>query len=203
MVAACGGATATVTGDPSDDGSDASAPLDGASTLDATSPDASGEDATAADASQGDTATTSPDATPAPDASPPPACAGVECSGFNSSAYTAVCANDNGCVGEVHQADCCGARQVIGMSAGVDQEFCIDEVGINGAGGCRASYPTPPPCTSDVITTDEGTTTILDFVAVRCVGPSNGGGVGTCKTNVCGGQGQPSCPQNRGVEACP
>lgn len=119
---------------------------------------------------------------------------GVECTGF-STTWVRGCTNDDSCVGEVHQTDCCGALRVMGMNHSEAGTFCPAE-----QNDCRPQYPTPPSCNSDRVVTDTGNTGSLDNVATRCADIN--GGVGTCTTYVCGTSGRPACPATRRIGTC-
>ncbi len=121
-------------------------------------------------------------------------CAGSECAGFSTS-WVRGCTNDQSCVGELHQIDCCGAIRAMGMNHSQAGTFCAAEYGSSGVTSCRASYPASPGCSSNVITTDTGdTTTDLNKVGTKCMNIT--GGVGTCTTFVCG---QGTCPVENGT----
>jgi len=119
---------------------------------------------------------------------------GVECTGFPTT-FVRGCTNDDSCVGEIHQTDCCGALRVMGMNHSEASTFCPAE-----RTGCRPQYPTPPVCTSDRVVTDTGNTGSLDNVAARCADINQG--VGTCTTYVCGTSGAPACPSARHIGSC-
>lgn len=119
---------------------------------------------------------------------------GVECTGFPT-AWVRGCTNDDSCVGEVHQTDCCGALRVMGMNHSEASTFCPAE-----RTDCRSQYPTPAGCTSDRVVTDTGNTGSLDNVATRCADITQG--VGTCTTYVCGTAGAPACPSTRHIGNC-
>jgi hypothetical protein len=119
---------------------------------------------------------------------------GVECTGFPTT-FVRGCTNDDSCVGEIHQTDCCGALRVMGMNHSEASTFCPAE-----RTACRSQYPTPPGCTSDRVVTDTGNTGSVDNVATRCADINQG--VGTCTTYVCGTAGQPACPSVRHIGTC-
>ena len=164
-----------------------------------TTPDTS----TTPDTTSKDTSTTpdTPTKDTATDATEAGSCAGIECAGFPSS-FADGCTVDDNCIGELHETDCCGAMRAIGMNHSDATTFCADEFGgSGGAPGCRASYPSPPGCSSDVITADDGTTTTDPTkLAVHCVLSSSLSG--QCKTFVCGLTGGLPCPTSRRIGSC-
>lgn len=202
---ACGSASSFDTSTPGDGGDDTSSGGDTAGG-DTTSSDTKNSDTTPVNdtngvdtkgldtAPGGDTATT--DTSVGGDGDVGPSCKGVECAGFPSS-FVKGCGVDDNCVGEMHQVDCCGEMKVIGVNHSEAGKFCAAEIGSSTGGpGCRASYTKPAPCSSNVITAEDGaTTTDPTKVAVRCDG-------GTCKTFVCGLTGGTPCPPFRRIGTC-
>lgn len=123
-------------------------------------------------------------------------CAGNECVAFPKS-WVRGCTNDQSCVSELHQLDCCGAMRALGVNHSEANKFCAAEYGNSTNSGCRASYPSPAPCVSNVITVDTGdTTTDPNRVGVRCDSIDPKSGIGTCTTFVCPGN---KCPVDNGT----
>jgi hypothetical protein len=214
VVGACGG-SATPGGDG---GTDANAQRDSTTAADGTTgADALGGDTgVAEDTGSGGDGASGDDAGPATDGGSTAdtgsatdgggddaaaSCAGMQCAGFPTT-FVRGCTNDQSCVGELHQTDCCGSIRVMGVNHDQATIFCPAEYGTAGVGGCRRSYPNPPMCSSNTLTTDTGeTTTDMSRVATHCV-MDPGSSVGTCTSYVCGAPGGTPCPAERHIGSC-